>query len=89
MGSDADQIVLMDGTLAHLPQLLDIANRLSKNLNRGLLLNVAAGVFIVACVFVLRIGILPSMILNEFGLYTGLANAMLPLLTEKKKTIHS
>lgn len=79
VATDTAQIVLMDGSLKRLPELLQLSRDLNANLNKGWLFNIVPGVLTIACAFALRIDILVAMFLSQAGLGLGVANAMLPL----------
>jgi heavy metal translocating P-type ATPase len=79
IATDTAQIVLMDGSLKHLPDLLEIATELEKNLDRSWLFNVIPSTLTVIGAFFWRMDILTSVVLTQGGLGLGLANAALPL----------
>ncbi len=79
VATDTAQIVLMDGSLARLPELLNIAHALNRNLNNGWLFNIVPGTLTIVCAFVFRIDILVALLLSQGGLGLGILNAMLPL----------
>ncbi len=79
IATDVADIVLMDGTLNHLPDLFDISDSLEKNLQNSLIINIIPGMTTIACAFLFRIDILVSMLISQVGLLVGVGNAMLPL----------
>ncbi|OUD11645.1 heavy metal translocating P-type ATPase [Thioflexithrix psekupsensis] len=79
IATDTAQIVLMDGSLKHLPDLLEISTELEKNLDRSWLLNVVPSTLTVIGAFFWRMDILTSVVLTQGGLGLGVANAALPL----------
>ena len=79
IATDVANIVLMDGTLNHLPDLFDISDSLEENLKNSLILNVVPGVVTIACAYLFRIDIVVAMLISQTGLVAGLGNAMLPL----------
>lgn len=79
VATDTAQIVLMNASLAQLPELMNTAQELNHNLNKGWLFNIVPGTLTVACAFALRIDIIIALILNQGGLGLGVVNAMLPL----------
>ena len=79
MATDTAQIILMDGSLRNLNELLTIAKGLDRNLQKGWLFNIVPGIVTVVSAFAFHIGILTSILLSQGGLTLGIANAMLPL----------
>lgn len=87
VATDTAQIVLMDGTLSCLPELLNISQELQKNLNNGWLFNIVPGTLTIASAFLLRADVIVALLLSQGGLGLGIINAMLPLrqITEEEK----
>jgi len=85
VATDTAQIVLMDGTLHHLPTLLELAAELNRNLDRGWVFNIIPGTLTIAGAFLLNINILAALTLSQGGLGLGTANAMLPLQRLKQE----
>ena len=87
VATDTAQIVLMDGSLSRLPDLLDISLELDDNLNRGWMFNIVPGTLTVLSAFLLHNNIIGAMLINQGGLGLGVINSMLPLQqVEEKKT---
>lgn len=87
VATDTAQIVLMDGTLSRLPELLNISQELEENLNDGWLFNIVPGTLTIVSAYLFRIDIIVALILSQGGLGLGIINAMLPLrqITEEEK----
>ena len=85
VATDTAQIVLMDGTLHHLPELVDIATELNRNLERGWIFNIVPGMLTIAGAFFLNINIPTAILLSQGGLGLGTLNAMLPIQRLKKE----
>jgi Cu2+-exporting ATPase len=79
VATDTAQIVLMDASLNKLPELLDIAIALNRNLEKAWWLNVVPGVVTMTSAFALRIDIIVALLISQTGLAAGVVNAMLPL----------
>lgn len=79
IATDTAQIVLMDGSLKRLPELLDIAAELHRNLNRGWLFNIVPGTLTIAGAFFWHFSIITAILLTQSGLGLGIVNAILPL----------
>jgi len=85
VATDTAQIILMDGSLNHLNELLKIAFELDKNLQNGWLFNIVPGTLTIASAFVFHIHIVSALLLSQGGLGLGVTNAMLPLNKIKKQ----
>lgn len=76
---DTAQIILMDGSLKNLNELLNIAHDLDKNLQNGWIFNIVPGALTIASAFALHIHIVTAVLISSGGLGLGIVNAMLPL----------
>lgn len=88
IATDTAQIILMDKTLTHLPDLFDLANKLDKNMKNNLAITIVPGIICIGGVYFLHFGIIAATLLYNAGLAVGVANAMLPKLNniiENKK----
>ncbi|MCI5116359.1 MAG: heavy metal translocating P-type ATPase [Candidatus Electrothrix sp. LOE1_4_5] len=85
VATDTAQIVLMDGSLNHLLELMNISFELDKNLHKSWLFNVVPGIMTVIGAFTFRIDIITGLLLSQSGLGLGIINAMLPLRQVGKK----
>lgn len=87
VATDTAQIVLMSGSLTHLPELLKTAHELDKNLNKGWLYNIVPGTMTIVSAFLFHITIPTAILLSQGGLGLGVINAMLPLkeISQKEK----
>ncbi len=84
IAKDTAQILLMSGNLKNLEQLFKLGNELETNLNVSLLATIVPGVMIIGGVFFLHTGVISAVALNNLGLFAGVGNSMLPLLSHKK-----
>ena len=82
--TDTAQIVFMDGTLAPLPSLFKLADEFERTMHGNLVLSVVPGVFNIAGIYLLHIGIVVSVTLFYAGTAAGLANSILPLLRHQQ-----
>lgn len=82
VATDTAQVVLMDGNLAQLVQLFDLAAGLNGNLRRTFIAGAAASAAIVGGVFVLHIGLPVALTLNALGMAASFGNAMQPALAK-------
>jgi Cu2+-exporting ATPase len=78
VATDAASVVLMDGDLAKLGRLFEIAAGLKGNLRGDLLASFVPGAVAIAGVFILHLGVLPAFLIGMGGFTAGIANAMLP-----------
>jgi Cu2+-exporting ATPase len=87
VATDTAQIVLMDASLKHLPELVNISLELNKNLYNSWLFNIIPGTLTIFSAFALRIDIIVALLLSQGGLGLGIVNAMLPLrqISEKER----
>jgi heavy metal translocating P-type ATPase len=79
VATDTAQIILMDGSLKNLNELLTIAHNLDKNLQNGWIFNIVPGTATIVSAFAFNITIFTSLVLSMGGLALGMINAMLPL----------
>lgn len=79
VATDTAQIILMDGSLKKLDELLTLAHELDKNLQKGWIFNIVPGTLTIVSAFALHIGILTAILLSQGGLTLGVINSMLPL----------
>lgn len=78
VATDTAQIVLMDGSLKKLPDLVKLSHDLRRNLNDGWLYNIVPGTLTIFSAF-LRVDIIVALLLSQGGLGLGILNAMHPL----------
>lgn len=88
VATDTAQIILMDGSLKKLNELLTIANELDSNLQKGWLFNIVPGTLTIVSAFAFHIGILTAILLSQGGLTLGVINSMLPLRQIKDEDIN-
>ena len=79
IATDVAQVVLMDGSLTHIPQLFELSEKLDKNLSRSLILNLVPSAIALGGVFFFRLGMLTTILISQSSLAFGTFNALLPL----------
>ena len=79
IATDVAQIVLMDGSLLHLPRLLELSKKLEKNLSRSLVMNVVPNAIALNGVLFFHFGALTAMLISQSPLVMGTINALLPV----------
>jgi Cu2+-exporting ATPase len=85
VATDTAQIILMNGSLIQLNELIELSHDLNKNLKRGWLLNSVPGTLTVIYAFSPHATILGAIILGEVGLFAGIINSLSPLRKVKSK----
>lgn len=80
IATDTAQVILMDKSLTHLPDLFDLANNLDKNMRNNLAITIVPGIICIGGVYFLHFGVIAATLLYNAGLATGVANAMLPAI---------
>jgi Cu2+-exporting ATPase len=85
IATDTAQIILMNQNLNQIIEAFNIAKRFKKSMKTNLAVTTLPGLTIVFGTFVLHLGIIASLILNQIGLMIGVSNAVLPLLQHKKR----
>ncbi len=86
VATDVAKIVIMDGSLLHLPYLLELSRKLDKNLSRSLVLNIVPNVIALNGVLFFHFGMLTTMLVSQAPLVLGAFNALLPV---EEKPAHS
>ena len=84
VATDIAQVVFMDGSLARLPMLFDIAHEMEANMNNNFVLSVAPGAICIAGAFLLHFGMTAAMFTFFSGLFLGIGNSMMPLLRHSR-----
>jgi heavy metal translocating P-type ATPase len=79
IATDMAEIVLMDGSLSHLCDLIDISKALELNLQRALMITFIPTIINLSGAFFLHFGILTSLLMVGGFNTIGYANTMLPL----------
>lgn len=87
IATDVAQIILMDGSLAHLPQLLELSRKLERNLSRSLVMNIVPNVIALNGVLFFHFGMLTTMMVSQSPLIMGTINAMLPVDSQSGHTM--
>ncbi len=80
IATDTAQVVFMDKSLVHLPDLFYLANELDKNMRNNLAITIIPGIICIGGVYFLNFGIIAATLLYNAGLAVGVANAMLPAI---------
>lgn len=83
--TDTAGIILMDGTLKRLIDLLDTAHDLDINLTRSQLLSTVPGVIAMGGVFFLNLGLVGSIMLFNVALVSSISNAFLPMFQHRRR----
>ncbi|MEM7535184.1 MAG: heavy metal translocating P-type ATPase [Chloroflexota bacterium] len=78
--TDSAAIILMNSNLNQLIPLLDIANSLETNLNRGMAMTIVPGIICVGGVIFFHFGLFSGLVLYYGGLVASLSNALIPLV---------
>ncbi len=76
IATDTASVLLMDGNLNRLPDLLELSGKLDKNLNRSLYITVAPSVLNVVGLFAFGLGLTGSILIKAVSFLFGLGNAM-------------
>jgi heavy metal translocating P-type ATPase len=79
VATDTAQIILMNGSLENLNELLKISFDLDKNLQNAWLFNIIPGTLTIISAFAFHINIVTALLLSQGGLAMGISNSMLPL----------
>jgi len=77
LATDLAQVVFMDGTLSHLCDLFDISKSVEVNLQKSLIMTLSPTVINVGGAFLLNLGFVTSLIINQVVVFVGVGNAML------------
>lgn len=86
VATDVATVVIMDGSLLHIPYLLGLSRKLDKNLSRSLILNVVPNVIALNGVLFFHFGMLTTMLVSQAPLVLGTLNALFPV---EHKSVHS
>jgi len=87
IATDVAQVVLMDGTLTHIPELLELSRKLNRNLSRSLVLNIIPNVIALNGVLFFHFNILTSILASQSPLVLGTINALLPVDNKPTNTL--
>ncbi len=80
---DTASIILMDGSLTHLPEVFKIAKGYKHNTNSAFVIALVPGLINIGAVYAFNLTIYGSIILYYAGLGVGIGNAYIPVLKEK------
>ena len=86
VATDTAQIVLMDGTLLRLNDLLQLSCELNRNLRHAWVFNIVPGAATILSAYFLHIRIVSALLLSQTGLVAGISNAMIPLRKMTRET---
>ena len=87
VATDTAQIILMNQTLDQLAQAFHLADEFDAHMKKAFLTTVVPETISVGGAFMLHFGIFSAIILNQLGLYSGMANAMWPLFSVSEAPI--
>lgn len=79
IATDVAQVILMDGSLKHLPDLFELSMKLDKNLSRSLILNLIPNAIALNGVLFFHYGMLTAILVSQSAIVFGTINALLPL----------
>jgi Cu2+-exporting ATPase len=85
LATDTAQIVLMDGTLEHLPSLFALSDEFEHTMRSNLASTLVPGVLNIAGICFLHTGIAAAMAIYYLGSVTGLGISLRPLSLHQKK----
>ncbi|MEZ4860203.1 MAG: heavy metal translocating P-type ATPase [Caldilineaceae bacterium] len=80
VATDTAQIVLMDQSLKHLPQLFDIADEFAKNLQTGFTSAIVPGMINIGGILIFHWGLYASMLIAYLALFNNLGIAAWPAI---------
>jgi Cu2+-exporting ATPase len=86
---DVANIVLMDGNLSHLCELIDISKNLNTYLKQSLGLVMSSGAFNMVSALLLHFGVMITLVVNGGIIGLGVINAMIPLQKNNKPKINT
>jgi Cu2+-exporting ATPase len=86
---DVANIVLMDGNLSHLCELIDISKKLNTYLKQSLGLVMSSGAFNMVSALLLHFGVMITLVVNGGIIGLGVINAMIPLQKNNKQKINT
>ncbi|MEZ4732213.1 MAG: heavy metal translocating P-type ATPase [Caldilineaceae bacterium] len=89
VATDSAQIVLMNGSLQHLPVLFHLAADFDSTMRTNNWLAVAPGIFAIGGVFLWHFGFLSAALIYTLSLLAGSVNAMLPALADRPNSHHT
>jgi Cu2+-exporting ATPase len=87
VATDVAQVVLMDGSLTHIAELLELSRKLNKNLSRSLILNIIPNVVALNGVLFFHFGMLTTILVSQSPLVLGTINALLPVDSKSPHSI--
>ena len=84
--TDTAQVIFMDGSLAPMRPLFELAHDFERTMRRNLLVSIAPGVANIAGIYLLHIPLGVSMAMFYGGTAAGLVNSILPLVRHRAPT---
>jgi Cu2+-exporting ATPase len=85
IATDTAQIVLMDGTLKHIPQLFEVAKDFTVNMKHNMLISTVPTAIGLTGIFFFHWGFLASVLLSQSAMFLGIGNTMLPLFKQQSR----
>nr|VFK19946.1 MAG: ATPase, P-type (transporting), HAD superfamily, subfamily IC [Candidatus Kentron sp. LPFa] len=85
VATDTAQVVLLDGTLNHIPALFRLSDEFERTMRNNLRSSLIPGTFCIAGVYLLHFGIPAAIIIGNIGNVVGLSNTLLPLLKHRAR----
>lgn len=89
VAQDAAQIILLNGGLDELCELFDIAHEYEANMKNNFWAVVGPCILCVGGVYFANFGLITTIILKQFGLFTGIASALSPLRSHRNDLVVS
>ncbi|MDM8559391.1 heavy metal translocating P-type ATPase [Candidatus Parabeggiatoa sp. HSG14] len=85
IATDVAEVILMNGTLSHLPELFEISKKLEGNLQNGLIVTLIPTFINIGGALFFNLGFTGAILIKNAMFFGGISNAMLPLLEKPKK----
>lgn len=87
IATDVAKVVIMDGSLLHIPYLFELSRKLDKNLSRSLILNIVPNVIALNGVLFFHFGMLTTMLVSQAPLVLGTLNALFPVDSQSTHSV--
>ncbi len=84
--TDTAQIVLMDGTLAKIPEIFRLGDDFEKTMKKNLVISFIPGFLIIPGIYLLHTGLVFSMIIWFVNMFIGLSNVLWSSMKHQKLT---
>ena len=85
IATDIAQVILMDGSLSHLPQLFEISKQLDTNVRNSLTIAMTPTAINLGGAFFFNFGVPTALFIKYISFFTGIGNAMYPLKQLKQE----